>query len=182
MPYGVTMFMDSESENAVRSMWEKLRDENITSYMLDNEVRPHMTLAIYDEIDISAHLKRFREFVKEYSPVSFSMSTVGTFLEPPGTLFLAPTVTHRLMNLHSSFHSLFHDLEHSLSEYSLPGRWFPHITLALRLDRDTVCKAMHTVLETPIPEHSVIEEVGIGEFQFNKDRTYTVSWLHNFAL
>jgi hypothetical protein len=97
-------------------------------------------------------------------------------------VFLAPTVTHRLMNIHSRFHDLFHDLEHSLSEYSLPGRWFPHITLAFKLDRELVCRVISTVLETELPEQSRIEEIGIGQFDYNEDRTYSVSWLHNFAL
>jgi hypothetical protein len=186
MPFGVTMFIDPESEKAIQAIWESLAQKGISSFMLDNNVRPHITVAVYDELEIDLFLRKFNDFIKELSPISFSLSSIGAFLNPRGTVFLAPTVTHRLMNIHSRFHEFFHDLEHSLSEFSLPGRWFPHFTLAGEIEEKKIPEVVRIGMETAgtaFPEQSRIEEIGIGEFNFRKDsRAYRVSWLHTFSL
>jgi 2'-5' RNA ligase len=183
MPYGVTLFIDKESEEAIRKIWSEISGLGISSFMIDNDVRPHITLAVYEELDVDAFLENFAGFANELSPISFSLSSIGTFLKPRGTVFLAPVVTHRLMNIHSRFHEYFHELEHSLSEYSLPGRWFPHFTLAGSIEEDTVSRVIDIGLKASLPEQSRIEEIGIGEFEYKKDSpSYFVSWLYSFSL
>lgn len=183
MPYGVTMFVDPETEDAIRTVWKTIRSRGLSSFMIDSDVRPHLTIATYDELDVDAFLGKYRSFAGELSPVSLNLAMVGAFLRPAGTVFLAPTVTHRLMNIHARFHSFFQDLEHSLSEYSLPGRWFPHFTLAANLAADAIPAVIDSGLKAALPEQSRIEEIGIGEFQHREDRSaYFVAWLYTFKI
>ena len=183
MPFGVTMFVDEESESSIRNIWQEVKDAGISSFMLDSGIRPHITLAVYNELDLDPFLEKLSSFKKDISPISLSLSSIGAFLKPHGIVFLAPTVTHRLMNMHSKFHTDFHDLEHSLSEYSLPGRWFPHFTLAGGLSDKDILKVIKIGLAAALPDQSRIEEIGIGEFSYiNGSRSYQVTWLYNFSI
>lgn len=177
------MFIDEEGEATIRGIWENVCDAGISSFMPDTGVRPHITLAVYDQLDIDLFLEKFSEFSRELSPISFSLSSIGAFLEPRGTVFIAPTVTHRLMNLHAKFHQEFHDLEHSLSEYSLPGKWLPHFTLASELSDDQIKEVICIGLNAPVPAHSTLTEIGIGEFSYELDsRAYQVSWIFSVPI
>jgi len=183
MPFGVTMFIDEESETYIKNIWHQIRDSGVSSFMIDRGVRPHITLAVYNELDIDPFLSRLSSFIKDISVISFSLSSMGSFLNPKGTVFIAPTVTHRLMNMHSRFHEYFQSLEHSLSDYSLPGNWFPHFTLASGLTDKEIAKVIRIGLKTEVPEQSRIEEIGIGEFDYGEGPLlYRVKWLHNVVI
>mgnify|MGYP006284593825 CR=1 FL=1 len=183
MPYGVTMFADHDTEQVIWDIWYRLKEYGITTFMLDNKVRPHITMAIYDEIDTDRFLEDFMVFVKDSSPVPLILSSVGTFLKSSGTVIVEPALTPRLMSMYSDFHRRFKEYKKELEPFSRPGKWIPHFTLSSRLDRDQVIRTIETALTVDFPEQSLIKEIGFGEFNFTEKRqTYRVEWLYNFTL
>mgnify|MGYP006308262333 CR=1 FL=1 len=183
MPYGVTMFADSDTEAVIWNIWNKLKESGITTFMLDNKVRPHITMAVYDELDTEKFLEKFLVFVRDSSPVPLILSSVGTFLEPLGTVFVQPALTPQLTEMHRDFLERFSDHNAHLQKYSRPGKWIPHFTLSSRLEEREVLKTVEMALGAEFPPESLIQEIGFGEFRFHEEnRSYRVNWLYNFSL
>ncbi len=183
MPYGVTMFADHDTEQVIWDIWYRLKEYGITTFMLDNKVRPHITMAIYDKIDTDQFLEEFMGFVKVSSPVPLILSSVGTFLKSTGTVIVEPALTPQLMSMYSDFHECFNAYTPALEPFSRPGKWMPHFTLSSHLDRDQVIRTIETALTVDFPEKSMIREIGFGEFNFEeKKKTYRVNWLYYFQL
>ena len=51
MPYAVELLFDAEGETRVRCVWKALKAAGLSSYMVDSESRPHITLAVYDSLE-----------------------------------------------------------------------------------------------------------------------------------
>ena len=51
MPYGVMLYFDDQTEKTILNIWQSLAENNLSSSMLDAGIRPHITLAIYEELD-----------------------------------------------------------------------------------------------------------------------------------
>ena len=183
MAYGITLFVDSETEQAIRTLWEKIVSLGFSAHVPNKSVRPHMTLAMYDDIDVNTFAMRFREFVGQLAPIPFTLASVGTFIQPAGTVFLSPTVTQDLINLHSYYQEYFHEYNKKQSAYSLPGRWTPHITLTQNIHPKHVGAVIQHALDAHLPVQSSVKEIAIGEVQFQeRPGSYKIAWLHTFPL
>ena len=53
MPFAVEMYMDSVTEAAVWKLCESVSDAGISSFMLKSGARPHISLALFKEIDLA---------------------------------------------------------------------------------------------------------------------------------
>ena len=51
MPYGVMLYFDVQTEETISNIWQSLAKHDLSSSMLDAGIRPHLTLAIYEELD-----------------------------------------------------------------------------------------------------------------------------------
>ena len=162
-PLAIGMYLDSDSEAAIRDIWKDLAEAGVTSYMLDSGDPPHVTLAICNELDTEEFEARLRSFAKELSPFAVTLSNVGIF--PRGVVFLAPTVTHKLLDIHSYFHRFVRDVSEPSWENYLLGRWVPHCTLAMDLDPNLVPKAVEICGRASLPMRGQIVEIGVVEFR-----------------
>ena len=48
--YAAELYFDAEGEERVRCLWEGLAEMGLRSALLEMDSRPHMSLAIFDEI------------------------------------------------------------------------------------------------------------------------------------
>ncbi|WP_282942152.1 hypothetical protein [Paenibacillus sp. RC67] len=61
--YAVEMFFDTNLEDFVKDVWKELHHQSISSYMYDiEELRPHLTLAVYNEVQESAIADLVKDF------------------------------------------------------------------------------------------------------------------------
>lgn len=123
--YAVEIFMDSDIEGNVRKKWEGLSEEDITSNMIDMDIRPHITLAVYENLPEIEFHELFNEFNERLSKININLDILGTF-PFSGTIFMSPTVTTELLDLHNEFHKYFHSYNSLCNEYYLPGKWNSH--------------------------------------------------------
>ncbi len=163
MTYAVEMYMDGESETRIRRIWQALAEAGIKSSMLDASYRPHISLAVCDELDINGLEQALSLFAENTSPFGLTFSNVGVFPLAEGVIFLGTVVTPNLLAIHAEFHRLFEKYAKSQREHYRVGAWIPHCTLAFGLPNDMFGKAIRICWEEPLPIHSRIEAIGIAE-------------------
>ncbi|WP_408006331.1 hypothetical protein ACJROX_16635 [Pseudalkalibacillus sp. A8] len=63
MKYAIELFFDKKNERYVKGIWEGLKEKGITTNMADiEEIRPHITLAVYDsELPIDQYIQTFEK-------------------------------------------------------------------------------------------------------------------------
>jgi hypothetical protein len=150
MPYSVEVYFESEVENLVREIWKDLAYSNISSYMLDGNYRPHVSLTVFDEAIPGFNIE-FEKYIKNLPPFSIKFDSIGIFPRPEGVVFLAAVVNDALLTLHQDFNKRFADLMTGVRSYYLPGNWIPHCTLGYRIDSKMLSRAVSHCSEIILP-------------------------------
>src|SRR5262249_51393762 len=162
MPYAIELALDPESAAVVRRVWRELAVAGI-EYMEASAARPHVSLGIWDALDRDHAQAELTRFAAETSPVRVSFASVGLF--PRVAVFLAPTVTADLLELHAGFHRRFAHLGEAPWVHYAVGAWVPHCTLATDLGPDRFGDALAIAGRVPLPLEARLVEVGIVEFR-----------------
>jgi 2'-5' RNA ligase len=158
----ICLFFDGETEDRVRELWGHLAGAGITSEMPDAGWRPHITLAGCDRLDISRYEPALHEFASAQPGLPVVLSSVGCFLSPNSTLFLAPTMTQELMDLHVRHQAMATKFSGRMSGYYLPGNWVPHCTLGLNLSPESLVKSVGVCQsECRLPLVGQLQEIGV---------------------
>ncbi len=161
MPYAVELALDAEAAAAVRRVWREMDDAGI-GYMARSGVRPHVTFGIWDTLEHEGADAELTAFAARTAPVRLTFASVGLF--PGVAIFLAPTVTPELLDLHADFHRRWGGLGQGSSGHYRPGGWVPHCTLAIDLELEQFGSALAIAGRVRLPIECRLVEVGIVEF------------------
>lgn len=163
MPFAVHLFFDPASERAIRSTWRTLAKDGVPSFLHDSATRPHLSLALYDELNMAACVGKLKLFAEMFSPFDLTISSLGIFPTGQSFVFLAPIVTQKLLDVHAYTHQLLEDSSTSTVTNYVPGCWIPHCTLVLNRDAGRLAQAIELSSAMPFPMRCRVEEIGVVE-------------------
>lgn len=163
MPFAVQLFFDSKSEVLIRNAQEEAAKAGVSFSTHDAAVRPSLTLALYDELNIAASVGKLKVFAEMFSPFALTFLCLGIFPGEKAIVYLAPTVNQKLLDIQAYVHQLLKDSGTSSSTMYVPGYWIPHCTLALDIDTKLIVRAIEIGLSMPFPVHCRVEEIGVVE-------------------
>ena len=165
MPYAIELYLDKESAEKVQNIRTKLKENGIT---VDEGAKPHVSLVIYEELNLQVFKPRLQEFAKQKNSLNITLASIGMFATEYPVVFLAPTVTSNLLKLHKEFHDFFRESDNVAWDYYRPEKWVPHCTLAMNLSDDMVSEAIEITRHFSLPIHGRLNRIGVLEFSPNK--------------
>ncbi len=151
MLYAIELFFDPKTEKTIQTFFQKMARVKISSFMLDTETLPHISLLVFRTEDLPAVISSLDEIAQNSEQLALYFPALGTF-HNNGVLFLLPTVTTGLQDLHRD---LFKKLKSHIKEvppWYLPGALTYHCTLAVKLSRQKLMKALQLALRTKLPK------------------------------
>jgi 2'-5' RNA ligase len=160
MSFAVELYFDEAAEKTLREAWKAMADAGISTALLDGIQRPHVTLGVSDEIS-QTFKNALALFAKEIAQFELSLSSVGAFNTAEGVIFLAPTPTRALLDLHKRFHAFFDEHAGKKWPLYLSGTWVPHCTLAFRLTPEQLRRGFDIAAEIKLPLTCRIIEIGL---------------------
>ncbi|GGE67156.1 2'-5' RNA ligase family protein [Priestia taiwanensis] len=168
--YAVVALFDEKSEAKIEQLSQKLASKRLPIHAQHVKgIRPHVTLATYHKLPLHRIPIYIQTFCQMTRPLPILFSALSSF-PPGGTLFLAPTVTIELLNMHTSYHSVcrsFADIEHSLYN---PQNWVPHCTLANNLTQRELKDAFAYCSEQFSPIEVTITSIGLVHTTFENGK------------
>ncbi|WP_026592202.1 2'-5' RNA ligase family protein [Bacillus sp. UNC437CL72CviS29] len=151
----------------------KVIREGLTDIVHNKDLEPHITLADYHTLDLKAYGEKLEEFTEDIGCFPVEFSSVGTF-PTNGTIFLAPTITRRLLELHQLFHNHFMDFHDYPQSYYVPEKWVPNCTIANRLEREQFVCVMDFVYKNFSTQKAIIE--GLKLIKVNYENNNPISY------
>ena len=135
MPFAVELLLDPDAEERIRHLWDQLAEAGANSAMRDGGHPPHVTLGIYRRIVDPTGLESALALVAaQYAPRdTLHFGFVGLFPGEEGVVFAGLAATPDLLALQRSVLAACAPFVESPQEYYGPGRWVPHVTLAIRV-------------------------------------------------
>jgi 2'-5' RNA ligase len=143
MPVAVTLDLDPVAASRIEPLWDALERDTALPTTRRLGVRPHLSLAVYEELDPAALLARLDRFAQTLEPVAVSLASIGFFVDGPrATIFLGPVPDRVLLDLHGAFHHEFADCVDRCIAHYRPLNWVPHLTLAQDVAADSLPQAV----------------------------------------
>jgi 2'-5' RNA ligase len=145
--YWVIALFDDKTEELIKGIWKELTIKKISFYEEEiHDARPHITIGSYTHLNKEAYIEALDSYYEHKKSIHITLNTIGSFLNF-GTLFLSPTVTGELLNLHSSHHDYFQSFNEYANPLYLPDNWIPHCTLANKLPPEKLAEGFEYCLK-----------------------------------
>ena len=162
--YAVSLHFSQEVNEIIISALHDIADETGNRFMIENKIPPHITIgAFHAAKEKEAKLLQLvEEFAHGQKVGTVQFCEVGDFNGK--VLFLKPEKNNFLTRTNAELHTLLlPDFEKAENGYYLPDIWFPHTTLATRLNQsqfsaaEEITKQIYLPLEAPIEELAVYQ-------------------------
>jgi len=129
MACAINIRSDNDTADQIRSLWgdasllEQLPSMDSLNYP------PHLTLAVYDELDSSLAVEAVKEIFTGFKTQTIRFERLGMF-EATHALILwaAPSISSEMIHAHGQIHKII-DANLCRPNYR-PGAWVPHCSLA----------------------------------------------------
>jgi len=122
---------------------------------------PHVTLAVYDALDLARAEAALARFVAGRRAVPVVFAGLGVFPGERSVLWAAPVPDRRLLGLHADLQAALPDCRRD--SYQV-GRWVPHCTLAIDLRRAALGRALAAVVPQWRPISGRLERLDLLVF------------------
>ena len=163
MRFGVILKLDTESADRIREIQSTLtggeEDDPFQIYDIIYGVDPHITLALYEEIEPSVIVDAINSVFQDTAPIPIDFASIALF--PGSVLYLAPRVTVELLEFHKSFHRCTGSAANACDVHYRPDGWVPHCSLGVPMPAEELSQAMLSVGFgwTPVEGHLVSAEL-----------------------
>jgi len=138
MAFAVELYFDPDAQARVHDLYTSLASRGITSYLLDIGTTPHLSLAVFDDLEPEHLNAELRAFAASHAPLWISLETVGSFPSSDGVIYIAPSPSDALFQLHADFHGRLDAVGITCSPLYRPDAWIPHCTVAQRVAAERI--------------------------------------------
>jgi|SRR5215211_1820895 len=161
MAYAVSLLFNAEVANAISTRWQRLADAGISRSMLDLGYQPHVTLAVFDDLDADVAAAALDIIFNDVVCLDVSLSGIATFGAASGVCYAALAPSPDLIRLHAATLAAIHA---TCRPHYQAGRWTPHCTLAMNLSDADVDRARSLLERDWRPLTGTFERADFVEF------------------
>ena len=167
MAFAIELALDPESAAPVRALWRRLAEAGIR-FMADSGADPHVSLVIWDRLDVARATAEVAALARETAAVSLSFTRVAAF--GAEVVYLEPAACSPLAALQAHVHDRLGPLGDGVWPHYAPAVWVPHCTLAMDLGSITAATALALAGELALPLRARLTRVAIVEFRPVRER------------
>ena len=165
MGYAVEMFFDEQTESKIRGYFKLLFDLGLSKTIYETGTRPHISLAVYNEVDLDKFTEKLKVFLKDKEPLKLGFVSISIFPTEPSTVFLTPNSSDELLRFHYDYHNFMDEFLKTEWGYYLPNNWVPHCAIAVEVPKQKAADIIDEILKDFNQFHFYIEKIGIVEFR-----------------
>lgn len=164
MPYSIELHFNTHSNRQIQRIIDLLMKEKVNSVTIEQNIIPHLTLAVYDALDINEAINNLDSLRNKFKAFDLKLSGIGLFPSDEPPLFLIPKVTIELLTLHKYICELFDLYKNSQWQHYKPENWIPHCSVALYLSKKKIFDAIDIVIKYFQPFIVRIDRIVLTEF------------------
>ena len=189
--YLISIYFDEHSSANLEKLIKRVATATGNSFMLDNQVPPHITVAAVETkreeelLDCVDRLVRGEgtcgatDTIDEGNSVTTVKSqnvtsgaihwvSVGAFF--PQVLFVQPVLNEYLHNLSATLSEELAQIEETiLSPYYKPFGWLPHCTIAKQLTKEQMAEAHQILQQYFVPMEGRVTRIGVARTNPHRD-------------
>ncbi len=160
--YAVSIHFTQEVDAVVGLAVEAIAKITGGSFVLQNKIPPHVTIGAFHAAgaDEQKLLCMVEEFCAQQKFGAVNFTGIGNF--KGRVLFLEPQKDDFLCRINCELHErLLKEFEAAQNGLYLPQVWFPHVTLATRLNHEQLLKAQKVAEKILLPLKAEAKEISV---------------------
>ena len=165
MAYAIELFLDQETCKHIRRVWERLHDLGVGGPLYDSGAFPHITLSIFDELDLEASKRGIDLLAGRFTSFDLTFTEIATFTEARNVVFMKAEESPALRDMKEFLSSTLAATSAEEWFYSREDRWVPHVTLAIDVPSDRMGTAVEIASDIPLPLTSRALKVGVVQLE-----------------
>ena len=131
MALAINIRSDDASAAEIERLWDQVMDFEDRPSMRALGHRPHLTFAIYDDVDENTACEAMRRAAMGQTQLRITFSRIRWFEGTPPVLWAEPSREAALTRIHAAISAAI-DPAHCRPHYR-PEAWIPHCTLGMRI-------------------------------------------------
>ncbi|HXQ62995.1 MAG TPA: 2'-5' RNA ligase family protein [Acidimicrobiales bacterium] len=160
MSRGIVLWPDPDTGRVINEIWDAIAALGLPSMATHThrQHRPHVSLVVAEDLDAKAARDAVGSVPRE--PIRLSVSAAGVF--PGGVLTLVCDPDRPLLQEQLRVHEAVVPLATDPWPHYHPGRWTPHITVAMDLTTPQLTVALPEVLDR-LPIAGLLDAGGVED-------------------
>ncbi len=143
MPYAIVLTFDEISNHKITQVFKRFKEKQISTMFFVEKMKPHITLTVYDKIDVTIVKERLTLFIIETEQIRIQISSIGYFPSEESVLFLNPKESIELKTLQQKVLGYFKEFETKQNSTN----WVPHCTLGNYIQKKNFAEAIDIIKE-----------------------------------
>lgn len=166
--YLISAYFDDACAKTLQKLIDRVAAASGNTFMIDNKVPPHMTIASVETKD-EKNLRSYFETLKDcISPGKINIVSPGQLF--PYVMYVTPVLNEYLMGLSRDIVGMTEKIEGAkLSKYYRPYSWLPHITIGKTMSQYEMVKAFEVMQQYFVPMEATITEIGLAKTNPHED-------------
>ena len=161
--YAIKLFFDEDSENLVLAYINELRSKGLlNANFIHEQYQPHISLAVYPELEQEYAEKVLQILAARFAQFRLHFSHIGIFNAELKALYLGPTFSAALRDIHHVLHTLYRERPEKCWHYYLPDNWVPHCGVMIDKDFNNITKGLNLLITKTLPQVRVTSIAATG--------------------
>ncbi len=156
MAFAISLKATNSTADPIRALWRQVAAFEAVPSMAVLDYPPHITLAVYDDIDPERLKAVLTEIFAGAPALSLTFARLDYFDTEPLVLWAVPSLLPALNRAHKAVHARI-DASLCAAHYR-PGAWVPHCTLGAKIQANRRAEAI-TLAARPIEPFRVTFDV-----------------------
>ncbi len=160
--YAISLHFPQDVNKIIISTVKAIAEITGNSFIIEKKIPPHITIGAFHAAkeEEPRLLQLVEEFTTWQQTVIVKFTGIGNFQKK--VLFLKPEKNSFLEKINSELHSFLQgDFEKAENGLYLPEMWFPHTTLATRLNQSQFSKALEIANRITLPLEAGVTELSV---------------------
>jgi 2'-5' RNA ligase len=134
MPFAIGIKADNDTARPIRALWDEVGRLEPTPTMIGMGYPPHVTLAIYDQLDEAKAVAALDAAFARIPAIRLTFGAIDWFENDPLVLWAVPGAHGLLQQAHAAVHRMIGPM--LCRPHYRPGHWVPHCTLGTAIPHD----------------------------------------------
>lgn len=166
--YLISIYFDEKTDNHIRKLMKQVAEKTGNTFMLDNDVPPHITVAAIETRDENRAIAALESCVQQLRRGKLRFISVGAFFSQ--VIYLEPVLNEYLHGVVCAVNTAVKDLSETIvSPYYQPFSWLPHVTLAKQLSEEQMLTAFEILQKRFASFEGTVTRIGIAKTNPHRD-------------
>lgn len=166
--YLISIYFDESTEKILNSHIQHVAKATGNTFMLDNNVPPHITVAAVETKQEDVVISRVEELIKKLTCGEIKFVSVGSFASK--VIYVQPVLNEYLHNLSVELSKELGQIEETiLSPYYQPFSWLAHCTIGKQLAKEEMQQAFEVLSNEFVPIDAKVTHIGVAKTNPHRD-------------